>query len=120
MFTSETEIAKSIFKDNGPSELLSCIDKDEKLSPEAEQLLIDIGANMLTTILDDACFSSNSRGSKVIEKADIQFICDPWIRNDKKQTDKEKDFQEEYKGSNEYQAKLAKIQQFRNQSEPFQ
>ena len=120
MSSNEIDIAKLLFKETGPSELLSHINEEEKLSSESEQLLLDIGASMLAKIIDDASFSAKSRGSEVIEQSDLQFISGSWIQNQSnevKPANEEDTFTEKNTGSPEHQMRLEIIRRFNEMNE---
>lgn len=121
MSLNKIEIAKPLFKPEGPSELLSQISEEEKLSPEAEQLLIDIGAGILSKIVEDACFSAKSRGSDTVEPNDLQFITEPWTKfdnNEPKTTNNEEEvFYKPNQGSPEHQSILEMINRFNEANE---
>ncbi|KAK8834609.1 Transcription initiation factor TFIID subunit 12 [Tritrichomonas musculus] len=120
MSLNETDISKKLFKQNGPSELLKLIDEEEKLSPESEQLLLDIGASMLATIIRDASLSAKSRGSDIIEQKDLQFISEPWTKNQNnevKTENEEEIYHEKNTGSPEHQQRLQMIQRFNQTNE---
>ena len=116
MSLDQADMASLLFKQNGISELLSCISEEEKLSPEAEQLLLDIGAGIFSNIVEDACFSAKSRGSDTVEQSDLQFISEPWTKSDKTEPKPENEeviFHNENTGSTEHQQILEMIRNFK-------
>ena len=99
------DLAKSIIQEDGPSNILSQI-------CETEKLLLDVGADMLTTIAERACIVAQSRNSNQLELSDVQFVlqrCE-FETND---TDVETLYdQEQAKGSPQHKARLELIRNF--------
>lgn len=120
MSLNQIEAAKLAFRQEGPSELLSNISEEEKLSPESHELLIDIGAGILTKIVEDACFSAKSRGSDTVELSDIQFVSYPWMNHDQNETksqNEEEIFYNKNEGSPEHRSVLEMINRFKEMNE---
>lgn len=106
------DLAKTIIQEDGPSNILRQICETEKLSPESQHLLLDVGADMLTTIAERACIVAQSRNSNQLELSDVQFVlqrCE-FETND---ADVETLYdQEQAKGSPQHKARLELIRNF--------
>ena len=73
MSNKEFDLARDLFRQKGVSTLLSQFSEAEKLSPEAEELLVDIGSDLLIQITTQSCQAAVSRGSKTLAASDVKF-----------------------------------------------
>lgn len=91
------KLATESFMDNCVAQLLESISLEEHLSPEAEEMIIAFGSNLMIDLAEGACAIARTSKQQVVTEENVKFAFSKYEEEESKEPEPTKEHLERMK-----------------------